>query len=141
MGSDPISFHGDVVSHWRRCRSVIAVLRTITSSHTRGSPPRKLSSDRKAFTNDSCTMSSASWSLRTNQRAKLYAARKCGHRVSSKYLVLSCNDRPRTSQRREHPTRFAGRPHFPDNDEPASDEATASIMTPCTVILFPASQP
>src|SRR6266699_1882233 len=50
-------------------------------------PPKNLNARRTA----SCATSSASCSLRVSQRAKLYAASKCGIIVSSKRACLSCS--------------------------------------------------
>ena len=59
----------------------------MASIQDRLSPPRKPWKDLKARKYASCTTSCASWSLRVNQRAKLYAA--------SRYGKISCSKRTR----------------------------------------------
>src|ERR1700756_1110678 len=53
-------------------------------SQARASPPRKPAKNRKARKYDSWTTSSASRSLRVNQRARLYAASRWGSTACSK---------------------------------------------------------
>src|SRR5438445_8230440 len=69
----------------------------MASSHARALLPRKLSKKRKARKYASCTISSASLALPLNQRARLYAASRCGSATSEKRrassvasTVLSC---------------------------------------------------
>src|SRR5688572_17251501 len=56
----------------------------MASNHGRASPPLNDLKWRRARRNDSWTTSSASRSLRVSQRARLYAASRCGRTVSSK---------------------------------------------------------
>jgi len=70
------------------CSQVKQVLRTILSSHERASPPRNPSRYMKARSIVSCTTSFASSSLPVSQRAKLYAASRCGETVLSKRALL-----------------------------------------------------
>src|ERR1051325_2827647 len=65
------------------CSQLKQALRTMVSSHGRASPsnpPKK----RKARSIASWSTSSASWSLRVSQRARLYAASICGSTCCSK---------------------------------------------------------
>src|SRR2546427_7497439 len=61
------------------------------SSQERLFPPWKPPKNLNARSTASCATSSASCSLRVSQRAKLYAASKCGIIVSSKRACLSCS--------------------------------------------------
>src|SRR5215469_4364405 len=56
------------------------------------SEPRRVSKPRKARRNASCTISSASMGERHSQRAKRYAASRCGNTCASNRLRLSSMD-------------------------------------------------
>src|SRR5579859_1864527 len=61
----------------------------MVSSHDRLFTPRKPATNRNARNDASCTISAASWSFPASQRARLYAASRCGSTSVSNWLCCS----------------------------------------------------